>query len=118
MPVTDILARFKQKEILAYSLHFCLYGLMTSQAINYQKLFEDSPLPRLVITRAQKDHYFVLGDNRENSLDSRYWGFVSRDRIVGKAEIIYWSKKNRQKGYEFTDLFKSIRWGRIGTIVQ
>ena len=43
---------------------------------------------------------------------------VSRDRIVGKAEIIYWSKKERQKGYKFTDLFKSIRWDRVGNIVK
>jgi signal peptidase I len=41
------------------------------------------------------DSYFVLGDNRNDSEDSRYWGFVPRDAIVGKPFLIYFSLRNQ-----------------------
>jgi signal peptidase I len=36
-------------------------------------------------------YYFAMGDNRDSSLDSRYWGFVPRENIIGKPLVIYWS---------------------------
>jgi len=59
-----------------------------------------------------KGHYFVLGDNRDNSMDSRYWGFVPKSNILGKALIIYWSWNGKAE-----NIFQKIRWLRIGKIL-
>ena len=62
-----------------------------------------------------ENHYFMMGDNRDNSLDSRYWGFLPAENIVGEALIIYFSWDKTAKFYQ---LFKMIRWGRIANIIR
>ena len=54
------------------------------------------------------DYYWMMGDNRHNSADSRYWGFVPEDHIVGKPIFIWWSSDPDRKG-----LVHGVRWNRI-----
>ena len=58
------------------------------------------------------DYYWMMGDNRHNSADSRYWGFVPEDHIVGKPIFIWWSHDPDHKG------FSGIRWNRLFTLVD
>ena len=77
-----------------------------------------------------RDSYFAMGDNRDNSLDSRYWGFVPRDNFVGKPVIVFWSFDapteallNPTIGLDhFVDMvehfFTKTRWGRTFMLVR
>ena len=58
------------------------------------------------------DYYWMMGDNRHNSADSRYWGFVPEDHIVGKPIFIWWSHSPDHAG------FSGIRWNRLFKFVD
>ena len=75
----------------------------------------DKPVNKFTL---QNDYYFVLGDNRENSMDSRYWGFVPSNFIIGKAEIIYWSVDPYNQNKNVKNIFNSIRFNRILSVIK
>ncbi len=72
--------------------------------------------------------YFVMGDNRDDSEDSRYWGFVPRENIIGRPLLIYWSVKTIDadtptgKAYRFayalTHIFRNTRWNRTLRLIH
>lgn len=57
------------------------------------------------------NYYFVMGDNRANSHDSRFWGFVPESNIIGEALMVYWSNGEKPSG-DF-----GIRWDRVGHLI-
>ncbi|MCK5148550.1 signal peptidase I [bacterium] len=77
-------------------------------------LLDGEPLKGHIYTVKHR-HYFMMGDNRDNSLDSRYWGFLPERYIVGEGLIVYWSWDSHLPLYR---LFNKIRWNRILKLIR
>ena len=81
-------------------------------------IFEHEGNGREIVVPADK--YFVMGDNRNNSQDSRFWGFVPRDFVIGRAMFVYWSydESAPSSGNPLLDFVNNTRWSRTGTMVK
>lgn len=66
----------------------------------------------------QDDYYFMMGDNRDDSADSRFWGYVPRRKVVGEALMIYWSWNPNIPFSDFFRLLSTVRWNRIAKLVN
>jgi len=108
-------------------LNLSVPGLEGAWWLQMRKLVEDG---QLIVP---DEYYFVLGDNRDESLDSRYWGFVPRANIIGRPLLIYWSVRDVDDqmpvasspgdklfhfAYAATHLFQITRWDRTFRLVK
>ena len=100
----------KGQRIKLTSRNIMLYGSLIAQHEDSNLQFKDGCLlsngQQLTEYTFKKDYYFMLGDNRLHSNDSRYWGFVPKENIIGKAVMIFWSIKKNGSEYEW-------RWDRF-----
>ncbi|HEX3821930.1 MAG TPA: signal peptidase I [Candidatus Sulfotelmatobacter sp.] len=101
------------------------FGLEGKWWLEMRKLVEDG---QLIVPEG---HYFVMGDNRDDSQDSRYWGFVPRENIIGRPLVIYWSVQEWDRNststfagrlyhlaYAVTHMFQITRWHRTLRLVH
>jgi signal peptidase I len=66
----------------------------------------------------ERDYIFGMGDHRDNSLDSRYWGFIPAESVIGTPIVVYWSWNPDLSLLDIVNKINSIRWNRVGTLVR
>jgi signal peptidase I len=129
-PLSEPYAVHKFRNFDDYRDNFPTGGLSPSLEAGWflqmRKLIDDGEL----IVPAES--YFVLGDNRDDSLDSRYWGFVPRENVIGRPLLIYWSMQRPefddseagQNGklarfeHLVANVFQNMRWTRMMRLVN
>ena len=88
---------------------------LTPPSSDYQEVTSFDLRERFGPVTVPADAYFMMGDNRDNSQDSRYWGFLPRGHVKGKALLIYWSYESGREDYLDEGLGANLK--RLGSVV-
>ena len=82
---------------------------------NINILIDGKPQDHYIIER---DYVFGMGDNRDHSADSGYWGVIPEENVVGTPIMVYWSWSPKVPITDFFEKISTIRWSRIGTLID
>ena len=115
LPGETVELRNKKVFINAQPLDESYVHFLTPPSADYQEVTSADVRERFGPVTVPADRYFVMGDNRDNSQDSRYWGFLPRDYVKGKALLIYWSYESGREDYIDEGLGASLK--RMGSVV-
>jgi signal peptidase I len=112
-------SEFLNKEYDPQEGHYVLYYKITMKTGQLYTIrhYADHHLPseNYGPVRVPEGYYFMMGDNRDNSADSRVWGFLPARNVVGEAMVIYWSWDADEPLHK---LLSKVRWARIGNLIK
>ena len=115
LPGDTIELKNKKVHINGQPLEEPYVHFLTAPSNDYQEVTSYDVRERFGPVTVPADQYFVMGDNRDNSQDSRYWGFLPRGHVKGKALLIYWSYESGREDYVDEGLGATIK--RLGSVV-
>jgi signal peptidase I len=109
VPKKDATVQLTKENILFYERIITLYENNTLEVSGDKILINGAETTSYTF---KMNYYWMMGDNRHNSEDSRFWGFVPEDHVVGKAWIIWLSLDS------FGNFFEKIRWNRLFSVIH
>ena len=110
IPAEGMKIPINRKNLLTYGKVITLYDHNKNAEIRDDKLYIDKK--EVTEYTFNQNYYFMMGDNRHNSLDSRYWGFVPEDHVVGKGFFI-WLSLDSNKSF-----LSKVRWSRFFNLIE
>jgi signal peptidase I len=112
-----ILAKWPSEEKAEYSDNYAFLQEITGERVHTILQKNDRYIDDSKTYRIPANHFFMMGDNRDNSADSRVWGFLPFERVLGRASAIWLSCDQLIADSQLCDP-KTIRWPRVFTLVR